>query len=115
MDVQVESLGDVVVIKPTGTLDASNSKKFKQQACPAAEASSKVLVDLSGISVIDSSGLAVLLSLLRQVNARGGDFKLCAPTRAVRTVLELVRMHRVIDTLNDRAEALRAFSGPVTP
>ena len=43
------------------------------------------------------------------MNAAGGDLKLCAPTRAVRTVLELVRMHRVVDTLNDRAEALRAF------
>ena len=113
MEVHVEKLGDIVVIRPSGALDASSSKTFKEQAAPHVTDADRVLVDLGSLQVIDSSGLAAILSLVRLVNARGGDLKLCAPTRAVRTVLELVRMHRVVDTLNDREEALRVFRAPM--
>jgi len=109
MEVQVEMLDNIVVVRPMGVLDASSSKAFKQEATARVGDADRVLVDLAGLQVIDSSGLAALLSLLRLVNGRGGELKICSPTRAVRTVLELVRMHRVVDTLNDREEALRAF------
>lgn len=109
MDVQVERIEDVIVVKPIGVLDASNSKDFKQRVLPLTAETKKMLVDLSGLQVIDSSGLAVLLSMVRQLGGTGGDLKLCSPTRPVRTVLELVRMHRVVETVNDREEGLRAF------
>ena len=65
MNVQVENVGDVTILKPSGALDAGTSKQFKTEAAPVAAETRKLLVDLSALQIIDSSGLAVVLSLLR--------------------------------------------------
>jgi sigma-B regulation protein RsbU (phosphoserine phosphatase) len=98
-----------VVSIADGSLDASNAKRFKQEVIPAIESTSKVVIDLSGVEFVDSSGLGVLLSCYRQVVSAGGDLKLCGMAPAVRALFELVRMHRIFDTYPTREEAIAAF------
>ena len=50
-----------------------------------------------------------MLSCLRQLNAAGGDLKLCGMSKAVRAVFELVRMHRIFDIYDTREQAVSAF------
>jgi anti-sigma B factor antagonist len=66
-------------------------------------------MDLGKLTFVDSSGLSCLLSCLRKVNTRGGDLKLCRMSKQVRTIFELVRMHRMLDILDTREAAVRAF------
>jgi anti-sigma B factor antagonist len=66
-------------------------------------------VDLSHLRFVDSSGLGAMLSCLRQLNATGGDLKLCGMSKAVRAVFELVRMHRIFDIYDTRELAVSAF------
>jgi anti-sigma B factor antagonist len=62
---------------------------------PILEKSSKVVFDMSSVNFLDSSGCGALLSCLRQVNTAGGDMKLFGVTKPVRTLFELIRMHRI--------------------
>ena len=64
---------------------------------------------LSHLRFVDSSGLGAMLSCLRQLNATGGDLKLCGMSKAVRSVFELVRMHRIFDIYDTREQAVSAF------
>jgi anti-sigma B factor antagonist len=50
-----------------------------------------------------------LLSCLRQVNAKGGDLKLCCLTKQVRVIFELVRLHRIFELFDTREAAAKAF------
>jgi len=75
------------------------------------EPCSKVVFDLRELRFVDSSGLGAILSCLRQLNAKGGDLKLCEMTKPVRALFELVRMHKIFDIYVTRGEALRAIGG----
>ena len=110
MDLIAEKVGDVtVIVLPGEQLDAGNAKEFKRDIAPLLEPCSKVVFDLRELRFVDSSGLGAILSCLRQLNARGGDLKLCAMTRPVRALFELVRMHRIFDIYGTRDDALNAM------
>ena len=111
MDIAVDTTGDVaVVVVPVEELDASNAGEFKREMAPVLEANTKLVFDLHRLRFTDSSGLGVFISCLRQVNARGGDVKLCDMSPQVRAVFELVRLHRIFDIYSTPEEAVRAFA-----
>jgi anti-sigma B factor antagonist len=110
MDLTTQTTGDVaIVVLGVAELDADNTAEFKGDIAPVLEANTKVVLDLSRVRFIDSSGLGCFLSCLRKVMARGGDLKLCGMSKQVRAVFELVRMHRILEIHNTREEAIRAF------
>jgi anti-sigma B factor antagonist len=90
-------------------LDAGNAGEFKRDIAPLLEAHAKLVLDLSRVRFVDSSGLGAFISCLRKLNAKGGDLKLCGMSKQVRAVFELVRMHRVFDICETREEAVHAF------
>ena len=111
MQIPVEKVGDVAVAAvPVEELDASNAGEFKRDMAPILDASAKLVLDLSRLRFVDSSGLGAFISCLRKLNAKGGDLKLCGMSKQVRGVFELVRMHRVFDILGSREDAVRAFA-----
>jgi anti-sigma B factor antagonist len=111
MAIAVDRIGDVTVATvPMEELDASNSAEFKSDIAPLLEATTKLVLDLSRLRFVDSSGLGAFISCLRKLNAKGGDLKLCGMTKQVRAVFELVRMHRILDIHNTKEEAVHAFA-----
>ena len=105
-----EAIGDVVVVVlGVDELDAGNVAALKRDVAPVLEAHTKVLLDLSGMRFLDSSGLGFFLSCLRKVMAKGGDLKLCGMSEQVRAVFELLRMQRILEIYDTREDALRAF------
>jgi anti-sigma B factor antagonist len=106
----METIGNVAVATvPVEELDASNAGELKRDIAPLLETHTNLVLDLSRLRFVDSSGLGAFISCLRKLNARGGDLKLCGMSTQVRAVFELVRMHRVFDILPTRADAVRAF------
>ena len=112
MQVATDRIGDVAVaMVPVEELDAGNAAEFKRDMAPLLAAYPKLVLDLSHVRFVDSSGLGAFISCLRQLRGRGGDLKLAGMSKQVRAVFELVRMHRVFDILSTRDEAVRAFQG----
>ena len=64
---------------------------------------------LTKLEFVDSSGLGVFLSCMRKVTSADGNFKLAELNSTVRSLFELVRMHRVIEIYNTMDEAIAAF------
>jgi anti-sigma B factor antagonist len=110
MEIAVDKLGDVTVAAiPVDELDASNAGEFKRDIAPVLQANTKLVLDLSRLSFVDSSGLGALLSCLRQLGGKSGDLKLCGLSKQVRALFELVRMHRIFDIYGTQADAVNAF------
>ncbi|HEY6333928.1 MAG TPA: STAS domain-containing protein [Blastocatellia bacterium] len=111
METHVDTVDEVTVLTIDGdSLDASNTKDFKEATGPVVERSTRLVFDLSRLRFVDSSGLGAILSCLRQLNASGGELKLCGMTKPVKALFELVRMHRIFDIFGTREEAVKAFS-----
>lgn len=111
MDISAETVDGVAIAEiVSDSLDASNAKEFKSLMASVVKERRKLVLDMSNLRFVDSSGLGVILSCMRELTSKGGDLKLCAMTNPVRGLFELVRMHKVMDILNSREEALAAFS-----
>jgi anti-sigma B factor antagonist len=116
MQLTFETFGDVAVSTvPVEELEAGNVGEFKRDIAALLEAHRKVVLDLSRLRFVDSSGLGAFVSCLRKLNAKGGDLKLCGMSKQVRGVFELVRMHRIFDIFATREEAVRAFERVSAP
>ncbi len=92
-------------------LDSSNVKAFREQAEPWAARCQTLILDLSALNFVDSSGLGALLSILRVMNGKDGQLRLFGLSRPVRALFELVRMHRIFLIFNTREEALEDLPG----
>lgn len=78
--------------------------------CPA------LVVDLSGVEFIDSTGIAVLIEYLRESAGFQGQFCIAGPTRAVRYVFDIVQLNKAVCIFNTLAEALAVLrSGCMQP
>lgn len=87
----------VVVVKPTGRLNMVAAPSLRRELHALVESGYRqVVVDLSEIDLIDSSGLGALISGLKLARQAGGDLRIAAPTRQVVTVLELTNLNRVL-------------------
>jgi anti-sigma B factor antagonist len=56
-----------------------------------------VIVDLSAVTFIDSTGLGVLVGAARRLRAQGGDLQLVGCTTALRRVLVIAGLDHVFD------------------
>lgn len=107
MKITTENIGDVTVATiPGNSLDASNAKEFKCDIAPILEDNGKVLLDMSSLQFVDSSGLGAILSCLRLLKSKGGNLFLCGMSQPVRTLFELVRMHKIFEIFSTKEEAI---------
>jgi anti-sigma B factor antagonist len=90
-------------------LDASTARAFKEAVKPLLTQDARLVLDLSRIEFIDSTGLGALVSCLRQAHASGGEIKLTGLTKSARALFELVRMHRVFEIFNSSDEAIASY------
>ncbi len=81
-------------------MDAHNSGELKEQMLQLFdEGKCNLIVDLSAVRFIDSSGLGALVSGFKNASAREGNLKLCCLQPQVRSMFELTRLHRVFEIL----------------
>lgn len=111
MELQADLVDGVTVVTVKGDfLDANNSRAFKDRMLELLDqAAPRVLLDLSQVQFIDSTGCGALLTCLKRTSELGGDLRICCITSPVRALFDLVRMQRIIQIYKTRAEALQSF------
>src|SRR5262245_2951750 len=65
-----------------------------------------ILLDLEGLTRLDSGGVGLLVAMFRHVTRRGGQLKLLRPSPTARRVLGIAHMTLVFDIFDDEREAL---------
>jgi anti-sigma B factor antagonist len=68
----------------------------------------KLVVDLSKVSYIDSSGLAVLIEAMQSIEEYGGKFAIAGMQETVRSIFEIARLDQVFRIYPDVNSALAA-------
>lgn len=89
--------GRAVVLRPTGRLNLTTATLLRQSvAAEVDEGRTKVVLDLAGVSFVDSSGLGAIVGGLKSARQAGGDLRIAAAGEQVRTVLDLTNLDRVL-------------------
>ncbi len=110
MEFSTEKIGDIMhIMIMTDTMDAGNTKEFKTAIAPIIEENTKVVLAMGEVKFVDSSGCGALLSCLRKLGSSGGDLKVYGLQKPVRTLFELVRMHRIMEIFDTKEEAVTSF------
>lgn len=68
-----------------------------------------LLINLSGLDFVSSSGLRVILRAAKQVRASGGNMKVCGARGVVKEVLEISGFDSLLDLHEDEDQALASF------
>ncbi len=111
MQLKTKEIGDIVLIEiEEERMDAHNSGTFKEQMLALFdEGKCNLIIDLSAVRFVDSSGLGALVSGFKNASAREGSLKLCGLQPQVRSMFELTRLHRVFEIFTSVEEAQESF------
>ncbi len=101
MEHSVREESGALVASFSGEVDLEHSPTARQVLLDCVGRSNKVLVDLSGVEYIDSSGVASLVEAFQEAKKSGVEFALVSVNDAARRVLELARLDKVF-TIHDK-------------
>lgn len=111
MQLNIIEQGEIVKIEiQEERMDAHNSGDLKEQMLQLFdEGKCNLIIDLSEVRFVDSSGLGALVSGFKNASAREGSLKLCSLQPQVRSMFELTRLHRVFEIFSSIEEALESY------
>ena len=110
MEIASQDVDGVTVFDVEGKIDTSTSPDA-QRAIDArmAEGVSKILVDLSKVDFVSSTGLRVFLVTAKRLNGSGGSLRLCGLNDVVAEIFEISGFDTILDVFPNRDEALSDF------
>ncbi|MFB7512023.1 STAS domain-containing protein [Streptomyces sp. NPDC056144] len=113
LDVAVEIRdGRTAVLTVAGELDMETADLLHELLTEqVGKGRRRLVLDLSALSFMDSSGLNVLIQAVNKARESDGDLYLAAPTPAVRRILEITGVMSTIPPHDAVADALAAAGG----
>ena len=103
----------VHIVNVSGEIHVSTAPAFRERLNAVIESGGTMLVlDLSGVEFIDSTGLSVLLNGLRLVNQRHGRMALVCANPTVMRLFQITGLDATFDIFEDRAAAIARVTQP---
>jgi len=111
LDVKERQAGDVTILDLRGEVRIGEGSIALRDAIRnlADSGKNKILLNLAGVSYIDSSGIGELIANYTTVTRQGGQLKLLKLTDRVQNLLVITKLLTVFDHYEDEAEALKSF------
>jgi anti-sigma B factor antagonist len=110
LSLETRHRGDVMIIYCQGRLVYRNEAVALSNLVGATlESGEKIVLDLSGVSSIDSAGIGELVLLHTWAQSRNADLKWANPSPLVRELLDLTHLDTVLDIYPSLSEALAEF------
>lgn len=109
LSISSRAVGDVLVVKCAGRIIAGTEMETLHEHVKQgiAEIPDVVLV-LEEVEFVDSSGLGMLVRLVGNARAAGGDVKICAPPQQMRNALRLTNLDRILEIHATEGDAIIA-------
>jgi anti-sigma B factor antagonist len=112
--IEERAIGDVTILTIEGqmTVDASPGQRIGDAVRGALKRGRKqIVLDLAGVSHIDSTGLCDIVTAYTRTLRRDGSLKLLSPTPRVCDLLRITKLRTVLEAYDSEAEAVASF-GP---
>lgn len=112
MQLEQRSADNALIVTPLEErLDARVATDFKERMAELiASGNTKIVLDLSKVEFIDSSGLGAIVSSLKRMGGRG-DLVVCGLQETTMTMFRLTRMDRVFQVFDSEQQAVSALGG----
>jgi anti-sigma B factor antagonist len=111
LSVEIRVSDDVTVVYCRGRIVYDEAATLSEKLADLLPHSRQVVLELSGVKMIDGAGLGELVVLLMWAQANRGVIKFAAPTRPVHELLKLTRLASVFEIHPRVEDAIMAFRG----
>ncbi len=113
----VTTEGPCTVVALGGYIDLSTRKQLQEVLNAAANGACNLVIDMSRLGFMDSTGLGVLIDIYRRLDGRGATVALAAPQPIVAKVLAISGLDRVLAVHTSLAQAIACVTedGEPTP
>lgn len=111
LSIQERQSGDVVVLTLVGQmiLDDGDLAFGRRVSDLGARGLFKIIVDLGGVTFIDSSGVGMLAAKLKHVREKGGDIRLLHLTSRSQRLFGMLKLMMAFETFDDEEAAIRSY------
>jgi anti-sigma B factor antagonist len=111
LNIRERQAGDVTVLDMDGKITIGEGSVALRGAVRRLieEGKKKILLNLSNVGYVDSSGIGELVSSFTTVNREGGQLKLLNLTQKIKDLLAITKLLTVFDTYTDEPSALNSF------
>ena len=110
MKIEQEVCDGSVILRLDGELDLASADPFRNAAdrALAATGSRRLILNLEGVTFIDSSGLGAILGRYRRISQAGGKMGIIGAAPQVLTILELSGILKIIPLYDSEGQALKS-------
>lgn len=106
---ETKESGGKQVLVAQGEINFSTISEFKAEFSKLLDLPApKLVVDMSGVTYIDSSGIASFVEAMQKIKARGGSLGLVALNDNVKSVFVSTKLDKMFNIFSDLDEALAA-------
>jgi anti-anti-sigma factor len=109
VEVQLIARAGIAVASVQGEVDLDQRDRFEIALAPAREASGPLVLDLTGVPFMDSSGLHVVVQLWQGLKREGRELVIACPSSGVRKLFELTSLDRLLPVFDDVEAAVDAL------
>ncbi len=108
MRLDTKVIKDTLLVQMGGELDILGADRVRQEidAILQSRKIQKLILDLGEVSFMDSTGLGVILGRYKKISAVGGRMYIVRANPAVRKVLELAGVHKLVTLCQDVREII---------
>ena len=111
-EVAVEDIDGWRVLRLAGEIDVATAPRLRDRLVQlVTEGPPQLVVDLSGVTFIDSMGLGALISGLKRARAHDGDLRLAGASDHVARVLAITRLDQAFVVGDSAADAMAGSLG----
>ena len=106
----VEFMGSACLLRARGRINFLNADLFRAQAMSAiVDTDRDVVIDVSEVTYLSTSGLAVFLNLWKELRKQNRNLHVCALRPYIRQVFDIIGFDKLIPIEEDIAAALAAI------
>jgi anti-sigma B factor antagonist len=110
MQIRFEDKDGVRICTVEGDIDINTSPQVKKSFDKVLkDKSGKVLINLQKVEYVDSSGLATIVEIFKNLKVYGGKLKLSNLSNKVRSLFEITKLEKLFDISDSQDEALKSF------
>ncbi|MBC7254451.1 MAG: STAS domain-containing protein [Actinobacteria bacterium] len=105
---RVREVGDIPVVELEGEVDLSTSPRFKEIVYQLVDSGKRdIVIDLDGLDFMDSTGLGVLVAVLKRTSMEGGRIRLVCSKRSIMKVFSITGLDKVFTIYDNLQRCLQ--------
>jgi len=110
MSVKIEPKNGLTVCYIDGEVDINSSPDIKKSFDKLiSKKTPKIVINFSKVAYVDSSGLATLVELLKNMKAYSGRMRLVGLSPKIKSLFEITKLEKLFEIMNTEDEAISTF------